>query len=301
MRNIRTLSIVFTVLQWLGASLAFILSLVIAGAIVSTSATVRAATPAMGILTLGPAMLVNGAVNGGLVLWMARRSSLRGLNLWLQLLAVVFGVQWFQTQVETGYFLPAFPLLDGNFEVYRLVLRGLISSILFTLLTVLLKGGFSPKPSPASRFVVTAARGLGQGAWLAAVYVVLYMVFGYFVAWQSPAVRVFYGGPAELNSFFAQWGTELTRKPELPVFQYFRGLVWLACLVPMFKSFVGRRVELAILALLVLGLLPTVPLLFPNPLMPAAVSLAHFWEVSISTGIFGALCAWFVPAERALS
>jgi hypothetical protein len=29
--------------------------------------------------------------------------------------------------------------------------------------------------------------------------------------------------------------------------------------------------------------------------MPAAVSLGHFWEVSLSTGIFGALCAWFVP------
>jgi len=25
------------------------------------------------------------------------------------------------------------------------------------------------------------------------------------------------------------------------------------------------------------------------------VSMYHFWETSISTGIFGALCAWFVP------
>jgi len=31
--------------------------------------------------------------------------------------------------------------------------------------------------------------------------------------------------------------------------------------------------------------------------MPAGVSLAHFWEVSISTGVFGALCAWFIPTE----
>ena len=38
-------------------------------------------------------------------------------------------------------------------------------------------------------------------------------------------------------------------------------------------------------------------LAFANPLMPAEVSLYHFWEVSISTGIFGALCAWFVPSH----
>jgi hypothetical protein len=25
--------------------------------------------------------------------------------------------------------------------------------------------------------------------------------------------------------------------------------------------------------------------------------LGHFWETSISTGIFGALCAWFVPQK----
>jgi hypothetical protein len=36
---------------------------------------------------------------------------------------------------------------------------------------------------------------------------------------------------------------------------------------------------------------------FPNPLMPSSVSIYHFWEVSISNAIFGALCAWFVPTQ----
>jgi hypothetical protein len=89
-------------------------------------------------------------------------------------------------------------------------------------------------------------------------------------------------------------------KPELPVFQYFRGILWILCLIPLFKGFTGKRVELVILSGLALGLLPTAQLAFPNPLMPAGVSLYHFWEVSISTGIFGTLCAWFVPREAAL-
>ncbi len=251
----------------------------------------------MGILPLGAAMVINGAVNGAILVWAARRSSLRGVALWLQLLAILFGVQWFQTQIETAYFISAFPLLNGNFEVYRLVLRGLLGSAAFALLTTLVVGGFSKQPRPESRFIVTAARSVRQGAWLAVIYVALYMLFGYFVAWQSQAVRLFYGGPSALNGFFDQWRLQLMTTPELPAFQYFRGVLWLLCLIPLFKFFAGQRLELVLLSLLSLALLPTIALLFPNPLMPAGVSLAHFWEVSISTGIFGALCAWFVPVE----
>ena len=284
-------------LQWLGGSLAFILCLVLASTIVSIPQSMQDATPPMGILPLGAAMLVNGAVNALILTWVARRSSLRGVALWLQLLAVLFGAQWFETQIETAYFISAFPLLNGNFEVYRLVLRGLIQSAPFALLTALLVGGFSRKPRPAGRFVVTASRAVRQGAWLSAIYAALYMLFGYFVAWQSQAVRLFYGGPAELNGFFDQWRIQLMSTPELPAFQYFRGFLWLLCLIPLFKFFTGRRLELVLLSFLALAFLPTIGLLFPNPLMPAGVTLAHLWEVAISTGIFGALCAWFVPEQ----
>jgi hypothetical protein len=84
---------------------------------------------------------------------------------------------------------------------------------------------------------------------------------------------------------------------EIPFFQYTRGILWIVCLVPIIKSFTGGRVELVILAALVLGLLPTAQLAFANPLMPAEVSLHYFWEVSLSMYILGALCACFVPTK----
>jgi hypothetical protein len=199
------------------------------------------------------------------------------------------------TQVETAYFISAFPLLHGNFVVYQLVLRGLITSALFTLLVTGMVGGFSKKPRPERTFTVTTNHAVKTGAWLAVIYIALYMLFGYFVAWQSQELRLFYGGPAELNSFNAQWGLSLMQRPELPVFQYFRGILWILCLIPLFMGFAGKRVELVVLSALALGLLPTAQLAFANPLMPATVSAYHFVEVSISTGIFGALCAWFVP------
>ncbi|MCQ3938630.1 MAG: hypothetical protein DPW18_16510 [Chloroflexi bacterium] len=287
--------------QFIGATAASIVSLMIAGALLPMPQSILEQTPEAGMMSLPAAMLFNGAVNAVLLLWVARRSSLKGFALAGQLFLVSFLAQTFQTQVETAYFLPAFPLLHGNFEVYRLILRGAITSAIFVLLVTLMTGGFSRKPRAAAKFTVHAQQFVRVSARLAAAYFVLYLLFGYYVAWQSQELRVFYGGPAELNSFANQTMAALMSKPELPVFQYFRGVLWIICLIPLFKSFTGGRVELTALSALALALLPTAQLAFPNPLMPAEVSLYHFWEVSISTGIFGALCAWFVPAKVAVN
>lgn len=282
-------------LLWLGASFGFLLCLVITNMLLPLPKVMMDAVPASGFISTPMAFLLNAGVNGLILVWAARRSSLKGLAMWMQLLVLSFGAQTFMTQIETAYFISAFPLLHGNFELYHLVLRGLVTSALFTLLVTSIAGGFSKNPRPQPMFSVTIDNAVKTGAWLAVIYIALYMLFGYFVAWQSQELRLFYGGPAELNSFFAQWGLSLMQRPELPVFQYFRGFLWLLCLVPLFIGFSGNRVELVVLSALALGLLPTAQLAFANPLMPAGVSAFHFVEVSISTGIFGALCAWFVP------
>jgi len=298
-------SVLFTALQWLGAVIAFPISLVIGSMILPLSKTIIDATPPTGILTSLPAQLFTGIVCATILVWVARRSSFKGLAMWMQLFVLSFGVQTFMMQIETAYFIngvssngashPAFPLLQGNFQVYLLFLHGFVTSLIYTLLVVLLVGGFSRRPRPQTNFTVTTDHAVKAAAWLAVVYIVLYMVFGYYVAWQSPDVRLFYSGSTELPSVWNQWAATLMAKPELPVFQYFRGVLWVLCLIPLFRGFSGKRIELVALAALALALLTTAELTFPNPLMPAAVSLAHFREVSISMAIFGALCAWFVP------
>jgi len=284
-------------LQWLGAFVAFILSLIAANIISPIPQFIMEKIPEAGFMYDPAAMLFNGAINATILLWAARRSSLKGFALAGGLFVFSYLAQIFQTQIETAYFLSAFPLLHGNFEVYRLFLRGAITSAIFALLVTLIAGGFSRKRREATKFTVHAERFLKASAWLGAAYLVLYLLFGYYVAWQSQELRVFYGGPAALNSFADQILTTLMSKPEMPFFQYARGILWVACLIPLFKGFTGGRVELITLSTLALALLPTAQLAFANPLMPAEVSLYHFWEVSISTGIFGVLCAWFVPTK----
>jgi hypothetical protein len=282
--------------QGLGAMLAFGFGLIVTNMLIPLSLEIMAAsTSASGFLSTPLAFLFNAAVNALILVWAGRRSSFKGLKLVGQLFALSFGAQVFMTQIETGYFLSAFPLLHNNFEIYVLVLRGFITSLLFCLLVAWMVGGFSQKPRPQSAFTTTTDIVVKHGAWLAVIYIALYMLFGYFVAWQIKELRLFYGGPAELNGFFEQWGLSLMSKPELPVFQYFRGILWMLCLAPLFLGFSGKRIELVILSALALALLPSAQLAFANPLMPASVSLGHFWEISISTGFFGVLCAWFVP------
>ncbi len=286
-------------LQFFGAMLAFVVSLLVSSLLAPLSPEIMAAAKtATGFLAPPLAFAFSAAANAMILVWAARRSSYKGFAMLGQLFVLSFGAQVFMTQIETAYFISAFPLLQGNFQVYNLIVRGLITSLLFSVLVTWFCGGLSAKPRAPSRFSVTARNFVRQAAWLSAVYVVLYFLFGYFVAWQIRELRLFYGGPAQLNGFFDQWRTTLMSRPEFPVFQYFRGVLWVLCLVPLFKGFSGKRIELVILSALALGLLPTAQLAFANPLMPASVSLGHFWEVSISTGIFGALCAWFLPQTR---
>jgi hypothetical protein len=289
-------SIFGIILQGLGAMLAFVVSLVISNILSPLSPEItEAGKSATGFLPAGMAFLFNAVVNGVILVWVARRSSFKGLAMVGQLFVLSFGVQVFATQIETGYFLSAFPLLRDNFQLYNLIWRGLLTSLFFSILVTWICGGFSKHPRPQAEFSVTVNDAVKQGAWLPVIYIVLYMVFGYFVAWQVRELRLFYNGPAELNGFFAQWGITAMAKPEFPVFQYFRGILWILCLVPLFIGFSGKPFELIALSALVFAFLPTAQLAFANPLMPAAVSLGHFWEVSISTGIFGALCALFIP------
>jgi hypothetical protein len=291
-------ALVFT-LQWIGAFVAFIVSLIVADMLSPLPRFIMEKIPDAGFMSNSSAILFNGAINATTFVWVARRSNLKSFALVGQLFLVSLLVQTFQTQIETAYFLSAFPLLHGNFEVYRLFLRGAMTSALFALLVTLIVGGFSRKPRAEVNFTVHMERFVKAGAWLGLAYLILYILFGYYVAWQSQELRVFYGGPAALNSFADQILKTLMSKPEMPFFQYARGILWIVCLFPLFKSFTGGRVELIALSALALALLPTAQLAFANPLMPAEVSLYHFWEVSISTGIFGALCAWFVPTSRA--
>ena len=81
--------------------------------------------------------------------------------------------------------------------------------------------------------------------------------------------------------------------------QFVRGLLWVALAVLVIRMMGGRRWEPA-LALALLFSVPSLYLLFPNPLMPDAVRLVHLVETLPYQLLFGAFAGWWLgssPAE----
>lgn len=136
-------------------------------------------------------------------------------------------------------------------------------------------------------------------ATIVVVYLVLYWGAGYFIAWQNPELRAFYGQPGEALPFFAHTVNTLRHDPMLLPFQVLRALLWVLCALPVIR---GSRVNPWWTALLV-GLLFSVPQnvghIMANPLLPmASVRLSHMIETASSTFIFGSIVVWLFHREH---
>jgi hypothetical protein len=130
---------------------------------------------------------------------------------------------------------------------------------------------------------------------LVVAFVFLYMFFGYYIAWQSPALRQFYGG-SETPSFVASLRANWTEHPGIFALQVFRALLYVACLYPLVRMLPVARWESALAMALFLSVWTT-ELLLPNPLMPSAVAHAHLVETLSFSIVFGALAGWLLSAS----
>ena len=131
-------------------------------------------------------------------------------------------------------------------------------------------------------------------ALLVVAFVFLYMFFGYYVAWQNPELRKFYGGPDWPTFFAAMKGNWQNSRWIFPV-AAFRALLFVAFMYPLIRMLrVGRWESSTATALFLASW--TTALLLPNPLMPASVARSHFWETLAFSLVFGGLLGWQLSA-----
>jgi len=239
-------------------------------------------------------------VGAAILSYPTARSRWHGLTLVAALFLLQFGVETVQTQLETAYFRSAFSMSDAVLR--GIVMAGALRALMFAPVAVLLMGrmrradeGIRPARADHASWSQTT---VGIVA-LSLLYVVLYFVFGYFIAWQSPTVRAFYTGSDRLVPFMEHMINICRTSPGLLAFQFFRGLIWCALAMLVVKMMKGRALWDTIFATaLVLGVLPAVQLLLPNPLMPESVRLTHFTEVTSSMLLFGAVAGWALARPR---
>lgn len=237
------------------------------------------------------------SVCSGIVLsYLILRSSWHGWPLVGAICLGMYGISTVAPQMESVFFL-ANKLPRGM--IRAVFLQGGIATALFAPLAVLLLGKWravssaSPFPTPARMRAFSAAWRL---ALIVAAFEFLYMFFGYYVAWQNPAVRQYYGG-SEYSSFYASLKANWMHDSWIYLFQVFRALLYAACLYPLIRMLRVARWEMVLAIAFFLSVWTTV-LLLPNPMMPPSVAHSHFWETLGFSLVFGAVAGWLLSPPQ---
>lgn len=229
---------------------------------------------------------------GGTLSYVILRSRWSGWTLAGTIFVSMYGISTVVSQLDSVFFLSN-KLPQGM--IRAIFVQGAIAAAVFAPLAVLTLGKWraasvSAPVSPASALKLAPI--LLRIAILVAAFVFLYMLFGYYVAWQNPELRHYYGG-TEPTGFWAAFRQNWTSSPRLYPLTAFRALLTIACLYPVVRMLRTSRSESALAAALFLTCWTTV-LLLPNPLMPASVAHSHFWETLGFSLVFGALAGWLL-------
>ncbi len=222
---------------------------------------------------------------GAAISLMILRSRWSGWKLSLAMFAAVYGFSCVVNAVDAEAFLSGkvFPELIRDW-----LLQSAITAALCAPLSVLILGKWRTEQSAPE---TPPWPGIPAALWKTAVIVVafvfFYMLFGYFVAWRNPALRLYYGGP-EYASFLDALKGNWLHAPWIYPLTAFRGLLYLAFAFPLVRMLRGSRWQSAVTLAFFLSAWTTA-LLLPNPLMPPTVAHSHFVETLGFSIVMGAL------------
>lgn len=248
-----------------------------------------------GLVNEGLGMLILGIVNTALIVALILTSKWFGWHLALSLAFAYYGSYTLITQIETWYFLSE---LTVPFELLpRLFIMGLSIPLIFIPLAILICKRWKKNDVVTKNhhyMVMPLKQMLLKIGAIAVIYLIIYWLAGYYIAWQNPELRTFHHSSGEIKPFFVHTFASIRETPELILLQLVRGVLFAIIATPII---LGSKVKPWPTALLV-GFLLAVPHLghiLPNPLMPiASVRLSHMIETFTSTFLFGLIIVWLL-------
>ncbi|MDD3739092.1 MAG: hypothetical protein PHP31_07340 [Lentimicrobiaceae bacterium] len=251
-----------------------------------------------GLLSQEIGTLVLGVINTVLIVALILSSRWHGWRLALALAFAYYGSFTFITQIETWYFLTETTVSPELLP--RLFIMGLSIPIIYIPLAILICKKWKKRDVVAERryMLMPFKQLLVKLGVIAIIYMLIYWLAGYYIAWQNPELRAFYGSPGEIEPFFAHTFATIRNTPDLILLQLIRGVLFAIISMPII---IGSKVKPWATALLV-GFLFAIPHLghiLPNPLMPlASVRLSHMIETSTSTFVFGLIVVWLLHRKH---
>jgi hypothetical protein len=211
---------------------------------------------------------------------------------------VHFGLETFMAQIETLYFNSALQMGTDMFA--GIVAAGAVRALVFAPLAVLILGKMKKPAQPPEKEATGASSGWREClAALAVLYVVVYFVFGYFVAWLWAETRLLYSGTTAIKPFFVHFrDLFLKEDPVIIPFQLVRGALWGSLALMIVRMIRAKRWVASLAVAMIFAVLLAVPLgLFPNPYMPPPVRQARFLEILSSMLLFGGIAGWVLHSD----
>lgn len=244
-----------------------------------------------GLVNETTGMIILALANTLLILSLIVTSNWRGWKLALFLAIGYYGSFTVLTQIESWYFLSGITVSPDL--IAALFLMGLTVPLLFIPIAIVLSGYWKNESTgpdfrilkmPIKSFIIRLAA-------ISIIYVVIYWLAGYYIAWQNPELRAFYGSEGEITPFWEHTFQTFSASPDLLILQLIRGALFALFVYPVIR---GTAVN-PWLTSLVTGLLVAIPHLghiLANPLIPlAGVRFSHMIETASSTFLFGMIIA----------
>lgn len=217
-----------------------------------------------------------------------RSSRQHGWKLAGTVAAALYGVATLLSAIELVYYAPAlghsYRDIMGILPV--ILIPNLILFAIFMPIAVRVLGKWRAGDEAAlpRRTPYSARQWVAKLAAGGVIYYLLYILFGFFVAWRNPELRAMYGSAAD-NTALMVWGV-------IPL-QLFRGLLWVAFTLPVIRAARIGSWQLGLLVGLLCSLPMSIPLFMPNELLPdASARLSHFYEITASNFVFGLTLVW---------
>ena len=229
-------------------------------------------------------MLLNSAWTCFTIYFIIRHTQYRGKTLFFNLLFIMFFVQCFMTQIETLFFGSAFPVLT-KLDILLIMAASLVP--LLATIPLIMKFFISKTENiEINKQSLNIKNIIFKLVIIGGLYLVVYMFFGYFIAWQFEELRIFYSGSADKLGFFGQLINNFKTNPIIYPFQIIRGILFALFILPLVKM-INKNRKIFITSICLVYLSTAVMLVIPNVLFPDIVRYGHLIEMFISMLLFG--------------
>ncbi len=286
-------NIVSNILRILILTVVFVVGIIIPTLIMPVSSEITSrVTEDMQNTILGLMLLVS--LLGAIALSInVKLSEWSGIKLILALGLSFWGIEYFVAQIETFYFREAFTFMT-NIEILNIMLRGVITTVIVVPLTVIIFGKRKATGKISIKEIlerIEIKSWVKKAPFFALLYIIIYLFFGYYVAWQFEAVRLFYSGTTEQLNFISQIVMTIKEMPLFLPYHFIRGLLWVAFSVPIILMMKGSRIKTMISLMLIFSY-HGFQIIMAQGIFPPDVLIGHTIETTISTCIYGGLIGY---------